>query len=111
LKCQQELDELIAKYLGVEAATTFGMGFGTNSMNIPALVGKQTLLLSDELNHTSLILGSRLSGASIRVFKHNDVQDLEEKLRNAIIEGQPSGRPWRKIIIVVEGIYRYFKIN
>jgi serine palmitoyltransferase len=107
LKCQQELDELIAKYLGVEAATTFGMGFGTNSMNIPVIAGKQTLLLSDELNHTSLILGARLSGSTIRVFKHNDTHDLEEKLRRAIIEGQPSGRPWKKILIVVEGIYRY----
>jgi serine palmitoyltransferase len=89
----------------VEAATTFGMGFGTNSMNIPVIAGGKTLILSDELNHTSLILGARLSGSTIRVFKHNDVHDLEEQLRSAIIEGQPSGRPWKKIIIVVEGIY------
>ena len=49
----------------------FGMGFATNSANIPTLVGKGDLIISDELNHTSLILGARLSGAKIKVFKHN----------------------------------------
>lgn len=47
------------------------MGFATNSANIPTLVGKGDLIISDELNHTSLILGARLSGAKIKVFKHN----------------------------------------
>lgn len=47
------------------------MGFATNAGNIPTLVGKGSLIISDELNHTSLILGARLSGAKIKVFKHN----------------------------------------
>lgn len=106
LKCHEYLEQLVARFLGVESALTFGMGFATNSMNIPALVDKKCLILSDELNHSSLILGSRLSGATIRVFKHNNVKDLEEKLKKAIIEGHPlSRRPWKKILIVVEGIY------
>ena len=50
---------------------TFGMGFATNSTNIPTLVGKGDLIVSDELNHASLVLGARLSGAKIKVFKHN----------------------------------------
>ena len=54
----------------------FGMGFATNSANIPALVGKGDLIISDELNHTSLILGARLSGAKIQVFKHNGKMNL-----------------------------------
>ena len=71
LDIHRQLDQLTAEFLGVEAAITVPMGFATNSMNMPALVGKGCLILSDELNHASLILGSRLSGATIRTFKHN----------------------------------------
>nr|XP_004661509.3 serine palmitoyltransferase 3 isoform X1 [Jaculus jaculus] len=102
----KELEELMAKFLNVEAAMIFGMGFATNSTNIPALVGKGCLILSDEFNHTSIILGARLSGAVIRPFKHNNMENLEALLREAIIKGQPrTGRAWRKILILVEGIY------
>ncbi|XP_007423981.2 serine palmitoyltransferase 3 [Python bivittatus] len=101
-----ELENMVAQFLGVEAALAFGMGFATNSMNIPALVGKGCLILSDELNHTSLVLGARLSGATIRVFKHNNMQSLEMLLKDAVIHGQPrSRRAWKKILILVEGIY------
>lgn len=102
----KELEDLVAKFLNVEAAMVFGMGFATNSMNIPVLVGKGCLILSDELNHTSVVLGARLSGATIRTFKHNNMQSLEKLLRDAIIYGQPrTHRAWRKILILVEGIY------
>lgn len=47
------------------------MGFATNSTTLPALVGKGDLIISDELNHASLVYGARISGASIKVFKHN----------------------------------------
>lgn len=101
-----ELEKLVARFLGVEAAITYGMGFATNSMNIPALVSKGCLILSDELNHASLVLGARLSGATIRIFKHNNMASLEKLLRDAIVYGQPrTHRPWRKILIIVEGIY------
>nr|XP_017197300.2 serine palmitoyltransferase 3 isoform X2 [Oryctolagus cuniculus] len=102
----KELEDLVAKFLNVEAAMVFGMGFATNSMNIPVLVGKGCLILSDELNHTSVVLGARLSGATIRTFKHNNMQSLEKLLRDAIIYGQPrTRRAWKKILILVEGIY------
>ncbi|XP_053553337.1 serine palmitoyltransferase 2 [Bombina bombina] len=102
----EELEHLVARFLGVEAALTYGMGFATNSMNIPALAGKGCLILSDELNHASLVLGARLSGATIRIFKHNNMQSLEKLLRDAIVHGQPrTHRPWKKILILVEGIY------
>ena len=61
----------MAEYLGVEDAVTFSMGFATNALNIPTLVGRGSLVISDQLNHASLILGLRLSGATIDVFKHN----------------------------------------
>ncbi|XP_073484362.1 serine palmitoyltransferase 3-like isoform X1 [Aquarana catesbeiana] len=102
----QEVEDLVAEFLNVEAAMVFSMGFATNSTNIPALVGKGCLILSDELNHASLILGARLSGATIRVFQHNNMKNLEKLLREAVIRGQPrSHRAWKKILIVVEGIY------
>uniref|UniRef100_A0A673BXQ0 serine C-palmitoyltransferase n=1 Tax=Sphaeramia orbicularis TaxID=375764 RepID=A0A673BXQ0_9TELE len=106
LSIHEELEQLVANFIGVESSMIFGMGFATNSMNIPALVGKGCLILSDELNHTSLILGARLSGATIRVFKHNNMHSLEKMLREAICSGQPrTHRPWRKILIMVEGVY------
>ncbi|XP_073711669.1 serine palmitoyltransferase 2b [Misgurnus anguillicaudatus] len=102
----EELEKLAARFLGVESSMVFGMGFATNSMNIPALVGRGCLILSDELNHASLVLGARLSGSTIRVFKHNNMQSLEKLLRDAIVHGQPrTHRPWKKILIIVEGIY------
>lgn len=103
---QKELERLMAEYLNVEDCITFGMGFATNALNIPTLVGKGDLILSDRLNHVSLILGARLSGAVIRTFNHNDIKDLELQLRDAIIHGQPrTNRPWKKILIIIEGIY------
>ncbi|CAF4047316.1 unnamed protein product [Rotaria sordida] len=69
-------------------------------------MGKGDLILSDKLNHVSIILGSRLSGAHILRFNHNDMQDLEYQLRDAIVHGQPRRfRPWKRIVIIVEGIY------
>ncbi|XP_036177147.1 serine palmitoyltransferase 3 isoform X2 [Myotis myotis] len=106
LNKHKELEDLVAQFLNVEAAMVFGMGFATNSMNIPALVGKGCLILSDELNHASLVLGARLSGATIRIFKHNNMQSLEKLLRDAVIYGQPrTRRAWKKILIMVEGVY------
>ncbi|CDQ72138.1 unnamed protein product [Oncorhynchus mykiss] len=106
LDIHEELEQLVARFLGVESSMAFGMGFATNSMNIPALAGKGCLILSDELNHASLALGARLSGATIRVFKHNNMVSLEKLLRDAIVHGQPrTHRPWKKMLILVEGIY------
>ena len=63
----------MARFVGTEDAITFGMGFATNALNLPSLVSKGCLVLSDEKNHTSLILGLRLSGATVRLFKHNGI--------------------------------------
>ena len=67
----QDWEQYVARFVGAEDAITFGMGFATNALNIPSLVSKGCLVISDENNHASLILGLRLSGATIRVFKHN----------------------------------------
>ena len=64
------------------------------------------MVISDELNHASIVFGVRLSGASVRVFKHNNMDDLRELLREVISQGQPrTHRPWKKILVIVEGLY------
>jgi serine palmitoyltransferase len=101
-----EVEENIAKFVGKPAAMIFSMGFATNASSFPALVGKGSLIISDELNHASIRIGARSSGAMISSFKHNDMTDLEQKLREAISQGQPrTHRPWKKILVVVEGLY------
>ena len=101
-----ECEQVIARYIGKEAAMVYGMGFGTNSTVLPALMGKECLLVSDSTNHSSIAVGARGSGATIKVFRHNDIAHLEQVIRRAILDGQPrSHRPWRKVMIMVEGIY------
>ncbi|KAI3413687.1 Serine palmitoyltransferase 2 [Globodera pallida] len=100
------LEKLVAEFLGVEEAICFSMGFATNSMNVACLADKDSLIVSDQFNHASLILGARMSSAPIRVFQHNDMCDLERVLRDAIVYGnERTGRPFSKILIVIEGIY------
>ena len=94
----QELEALVARFLGKEAAITCGMGFATNSAFLPLLGGKGTLFVSDALNHASIVAGVRGSGAKVKVFEHNDPDNLEAVLRSSIAEGQPrTGRPWKKV--------------
>jgi serine palmitoyltransferase len=101
-----EVEKEIAAFVGKPAAMVFSMGFVTNSSTFPAIVSKGCLIISDELNHASIRIGARLSGAVIRSFKHNDMDDLEKRLREAIAQGQPrTHRPWKKILVAVEGLY------
>ncbi|KAL9015097.1 MAG: hypothetical protein Q9173_000277 [Seirophora scorigena] len=101
-----EVEDLIASFVGKEASMVFSMGFGTNASAFAALVGKGCLVVSDELNHASIRFGLRLSGCMIEMFKHNDVKSLERKLREVLSNGQPrTHRPWKKILVVVEGLY------
>ena len=80
LHIHDELEALVARFLNKPAAIAFGMGFATNSTNIPTLVGKGDLIVSDELNHSSLVLGARLSGAKIKVFKHNGKKSHDKEI-------------------------------
>jgi serine palmitoyltransferase len=99
-------EALVARFVGHEDALISSMGFATNSTIIPALVSKGCLIISDELNHASIRFGARLSGANVRMFKHNNVESLESLLREVISQGQPkTHRPWKKILVIVEGLY------
>lgn len=100
------LEKHIAAFLQKEDAIVFPMGFGANSANIPIISDENTLILSDELNHTSIIFGSKMSPGHVKPFAHNDMDNLEELLRFHISQGQPNTRkPWDKIIVIAEGLY------
>ncbi|KAL4911533.1 hypothetical protein BDW74DRAFT_184825 [Aspergillus multicolor] len=105
-KLLAEMEGQVARLVGKDAALVFSMGFATNSTIFPALVEQGCLILSDEFNHASIRLGARLSDAAIEVFAHNSMASLEQKLRQAISQGQSrTHRPWKKIMVTVEGLY------
>ena len=84
----EELEQCIASFIGKEAAMIYAMGYGTNGSTIPALMGSECLIISDSLNHTSIVNGARASASMIRVFQHNKPALLEELLLEAIVEGK-----------------------
>jgi glycine C-acetyltransferase len=93
-----ELEKRMAAFKGVEAAVTFQSGFTANLATIPALVGKEDVIFSDELNHASIIDGSRLSGAKIIRYGHNSPEDLDRQLG----ENLPN---FRRALVVTDGVF------
>jgi len=72
-----ELEEQIARFKGTEACVVFQSGFTANAGTVSAILGKDDLIISDELNHASIIDGCRLSKAAIKIFKHRDLKDCQ----------------------------------
>lgn len=93
-----ELERRLAAFKRVEAAVTFQSGFCANLAAIPALVGKEDVIFSDELNHASIIDGCRLSGARIVRYAHCDPNDLEQKIQEA--QGT-----YRRGLVVTDGVF------
>jgi glycine C-acetyltransferase len=93
-----DLEARLATFKGVEAAITFQSGFCANLATIPALVGKEDIIFSDELNHASIIDGSRLSGARIVRYAHTDPTDLERQIK----ENQGN---YRRGLVVTDGVF------
>jgi glycine C-acetyltransferase len=98
MKIHMELEEQIAAFKNVEACVVFQSGFTANAGTVSALLGKEDLIVSDELNHASIIDGARLSRATIRVFKHKDVKDCERILQ------EHASFPGKKLIIT-DGVF------
>ena len=80
MKIHMDLEEQIARFKGTEACVVFQSGFTANSGTVSAILGKEDLIISDELNHASIIDGCRLSKATIKVFKHKDIADCQRIL-------------------------------
>ena len=95
----RKFQEKFAKFKEVESSLLCQTGFAVNSGLIPMLVGKQDIVVSDELNHGSIIDGVRLSGAKRVIYKHNDVGDLEKQLKESEKEGA------RRICIITDGVF------
>jgi glycine C-acetyltransferase len=81
MKMHMDLEQQIARFKNVEACVVFQSGFAANAGTVSAILGKEDLIVSDELNHASIIDGARLSKATIRVFKHKDLADCERILQ------------------------------
>ena len=82
MKIHMELEEQIARFKQTEACVVFQSGFTANAGTVSAILGKEDLIVSDELNHASIIDGARLSKATIKVFKHKDIADCERILKD-----------------------------
>jgi glycine C-acetyltransferase len=80
LTLHTELEETIADFKHAEAAITYSSGYATNLTVISTLMGRGDYVLSDKLNHASIVDGCMMSGAEFRRFKHNDMADLEHRL-------------------------------
>jgi len=102
----EQLEAELAEFKGVEAVLTFQSGFTANTGVIPTITGEQDLIVSDALNHASIIDGMRLSKAPRKVFPHRDVAALREILREASETGRPEGAgPYRLILVVTDGVF------
>jgi glycine C-acetyltransferase len=98
MKIHMELEEKIARFKNVEACVVFQSGFAANAGTVSAVLGKEDFIISDQLNHASIIDGARLSRARILVFNHKDLAHAEEQL--ASVKDQPG----RKLLIT-DGVF------
>src|SRR3954471_5845614 len=101
----EQLEAELAEFKGVEAVLTFQSGFTANTGVIPTITGEEDLIVSDALNHASIIDGMRLSKAPRKVFPHKDVVGLRDVLGEARETGAPGGGEWRSILVVTDGVF------
>jgi glycine C-acetyltransferase len=98
MRIHMELEEKIARFKNVEACVVFQSGFAANAGTVSAILGKEDFIISDELNHASIIDGARLSRAKIKVFRHKDVAHAAEQLESV------KNEPGRKLVIT-DGVF------
>jgi 8-amino-7-oxononanoate synthase len=100
-----QLEETLADFKRTEAALTFSTGYATAIGTICALLGKNDVIILDKLVHASIVDAAKLSGAKLRVFAHNNLNDLEDKLKWAADQSRHSSLVTRHILIVTESIF------
>ena len=98
MRIHMELEEKIARFKNVEACVVFQSGFAANAGTVSAILGKEDFIISDELNHASIIDGARLSRAKIKVFRHKDVAHCEELLKE--VANQPGHK-----LVITDGVF------
>lgn len=100
LKIHNELEKTLAQFKQTEATIALQSGFNANMAAIPAIMTKKDAILSDELNHASIIDGCRLSGAKIIRVKHQDMEDLRAKAKEAVESGE-----YEKVMYITDGVF------
>ena len=98
MRIHMELEEKIAAFKNVEACVVFQSGFAANAGTVSAILGKDDFILSDELNHASIIDGARLSRAKVKVFRHKDVAHAEELLLE--VKNEPGHK-----LLITDGVF------
>src|SRR5450432_1851542 len=98
MRIHMELEEKIARFKNVEACVVFQSGFAANAGTVSAILGKDDFIISDALNHASIIDGARLSRAKILVFRHKDIAHAEEQLTG--IKNEPG-----KKLLITDGVF------
>jgi glycine C-acetyltransferase len=106
MSMHEALEAELAEFKGTEAVLTFQSGFTANTGVIPTITGETDLIVSDALNHASIIDGMRLSKAPRKVYPHADLDGLEAVLAEASERGRPDGAgPYRLILVVTDGVF------
>src|SRR6187455_112394 len=106
MSMHEALEQELAEFKGTPAVLTFQSGFTANTGVIPTITGETDLIVSDALNHASIIDGMRLSKAPRKVYPHADVDGLREVLREAVAGGRDgAGEPYRLILVVTDGVF------
>ena len=106
MSLHEELEAELARFKGAAATLTFQSGFSANTGVIAALAGEQDLIVSDALNHASIIDGMRLSKAPRKIYSHADVAALREILAEAEEHGRPdTGLAYRLVLVVTDGVF------
>jgi glycine C-acetyltransferase len=105
MSLHEELEAALADFKHVEAVLTFQSGFTCNTGVIPVVAGEPDLIVSDQLNHASIIDGMRLAKAPRVIYRHKDVAHLRELLSAARRDGRPDGQPYRAILVVTDGVF------
>jgi glycine C-acetyltransferase len=99
MSLHEELERRLAQFKHTEAALVYQSGFTANAGTVSCLLGREDVIVSDELNHASIIDGSRLSRAQIKVFAHRDMEALRQRLEEAKAEGA------RRVMVVTDGVF------
>ncbi|HET7872634.1 MAG TPA: glycine C-acetyltransferase [Terriglobales bacterium] len=98
MKIHMELEEKIARFKNTESCVVFQSGFAANAGTVSAILGKDDFIISDELNHASIIDGARLSRAKIKVFRHKDLAHAEELLKE--VQNEPGHK-----LVITDGVF------
>ncbi len=98
MRVHMELEEKIARFKNVEACVVFQSGFTANAGTVSSILGKDDFIISDELNHASIIDGARLSRAKVKVFRHRDMTHAEQLLQE--VQNEPGHK-----LLITDGVF------